>query len=352
MDAKKVCEDRFKNEKEYLGNSKQVNKIEPLVSVTIATYQHKNFIEECLDGVLMQKTNFPIEIIIGEDGSTDGTREICIDYAEKHPDKIRLFLRDRKTSQYYDDNGNFVCRFNGIWNRMSVRGKYLAFCEGDDYWIDPLKLQKQVDFLENNLEYGLVITDFNIMHQSSGKIEESLFKNQPKKYPICKSLDEFLLAAGFMAPCTWVCRKEFLPVGISVDTTFTWLLDILATSKLHVLPDVTAVYRVLPESASHSSSLQKRYNRAKGLLKTQLDYIEKYKLSISIKEKVLQKYFKLVFPTLIALKQNNEITIAKNYLYPFTLKDRLLIAILKLPFNNYILRSIFWIRDKILKKVQ
>lgn len=146
--------ERFLLQKEYLGENKPINQIQPIVSVTVATYQHVNYIKQCLDGILMQKTDFPYEIILGEDGSVDGTQEICKEYAEKYPDKIRLFIRDRKLSQYIGKNGK-VTRFNGIWNRMSARGKYIAWCEGDDYWIEPLKLQRQVDFLESHQDYSM-----------------------------------------------------------------------------------------------------------------------------------------------------------------------------------------------------
>lgn len=146
--------ERYLLQDEYLGTEKSVNRIVPLVSITVATYQHVNYIRECLNGILMQQVDFPIEIIIGEDGSVDGTAEICKEFANKFQDKIRLFIRDRKLSQYIDSSGQ-ITRFNGIWNRMSARGKYIAWCEGDDYWTDPLKLQKQVNFLESHLDYSM-----------------------------------------------------------------------------------------------------------------------------------------------------------------------------------------------------
>ncbi len=122
-----------------------------MVSVVIPTYNHRNFIAQAIEGALMQKTDFPYEIIIGEDESNDGTREICIDYAELHPDKIRLFLRERKDVIYV--NGSPTAKFNYIECFKAASGKYIALCEGDDYWGDPNKLQKQVDFLESHPEY-------------------------------------------------------------------------------------------------------------------------------------------------------------------------------------------------------
>jgi glycosyltransferase involved in cell wall biosynthesis len=142
----------------------------PLISVCIQTYQHAAYIRECLDSVLMQKTSFSYEVLLGEDASTDGTREICIEYAERYPEKIRLFLHHRANN--ISVNGNPTGRFNFLYNLYSAQGEYIAICEGDDYWTDPLKLQKQVDFLEANSdcvschhwqEYGYLQEDGSYM---------------------------------------------------------------------------------------------------------------------------------------------------------------------------------------------
>lgn len=125
----------------------------PVVSVCVLTYQHISYIKECLEGILMQQTSFSFEILLGEDHSTDGTREICIEYAQKYPDKIRLFLHNRENNILI--GGRLTGRFNLLYTLFCSRGKYIAMCEGDDYWTDPLKLQKQFDFLENNPECTL-----------------------------------------------------------------------------------------------------------------------------------------------------------------------------------------------------
>ena len=121
---------------------------DPLVSVCIVTYNHKEYIVECLEGVLKQQTSFPFEIIIGEDESSDGTREICLEYAERYPELIRLFLRSRKDNIAID--GRPSGRHNFLETIKAPRGKYIAWLCGDDYWTDPEKLQLQVDVLENN----------------------------------------------------------------------------------------------------------------------------------------------------------------------------------------------------------
>ncbi len=123
-----------------------------LVSVLVQTYNHEKFIEQCLDSILNQKTDFPFEILLGEDCSSDNTRKICMNFAEKFPEKIRLFLHHPENKIKVDSiiTGNF----NALYNFFKTKGKYIAFCEGDDYWTDPFKLQRQVDFLVQNENFS------------------------------------------------------------------------------------------------------------------------------------------------------------------------------------------------------
>ena len=117
----------------------------PIVSVWVLTYNHVNFIRPCLDSILNQETSYTFEICIGEDDSTDGTREICQEYAEKYPDIIRLFLRDRDDQKREGCEG--VWQFNFIETFKVCRGEFIATCDGDDYWSDNKKIQKQIDFM-------------------------------------------------------------------------------------------------------------------------------------------------------------------------------------------------------------
>lgn len=116
-----------------------------MVSVSMITYNHEKFIAEAIEGVVMQKTDFPFELVIGEDCSTDQTRSICIAYQKKYPDIIRLRLPET----------NQGMMLNWINNISNGKGKYIALCDGDDYWSDPYKLQKQFDFMEANPDYAL-----------------------------------------------------------------------------------------------------------------------------------------------------------------------------------------------------
>lgn len=126
---------------------------QPVVSILCDAYNHEKFIVETLEGFLSQKTTFPFEIIIHDDASTDNTPVILKEFAEKYPLIIKLVLQ----------KGNQYSQKINFWSDITfpmAQGKYIALCEGDDYWIDEQKLQKQVDFLENNTEYVITWTDF------------------------------------------------------------------------------------------------------------------------------------------------------------------------------------------------
>ena len=120
----------------------------PLLSICCITYNHENFIRQALDGCLMQQTNFPIEIIIHDDASTDNTANIIREYQGKHPHLIKTILQ--RENQYSAMGFGFI---SNVFKE--AQGKYIALCEGDDYWTDPLKLQKQVDFLEANPDFAI-----------------------------------------------------------------------------------------------------------------------------------------------------------------------------------------------------
>ena len=125
-----------------------------IVSVVCATFNHEKYIERAIDGFLMQETSFPFEIIIHDDASTDNTAEIIRGYHADYPRIVRPIYQ--KENQYSKNVLNPL--INTVANST---GKYIAFCEGDDYWTDPLKLKKQVDFMEANPDLGLVHGDVN-----------------------------------------------------------------------------------------------------------------------------------------------------------------------------------------------
>jgi len=133
----------------------------PLVTISCITYNHEKYIRDAIESFLAQQTSFPIEILIHDDASTDKTTNIIREFEQKHPDLI--FPLYQTENQY--SKGVKPEKIN----QDRARGKYLAYCEGDDYWPDPLKLQKQVDFLEANPDYSLTYCRFKTLDQSTGQ---------------------------------------------------------------------------------------------------------------------------------------------------------------------------------------
>ena len=127
-----------------------MEKVNPLVVVWCLTYNQKDYIRDALDGFVMQQTNFPFEVIVHDDASTDGTTDIVDEYAKKYPNIVKPMI---ETENQWKKGG--LKRIIHIMNEHHRSGEYIAFCEGDDYWTDRDKLQKQVDFLESHPDYSL-----------------------------------------------------------------------------------------------------------------------------------------------------------------------------------------------------
>ncbi len=167
----------------------------PLLSVLIPTYNHEDYIADCIEGALMQRTDFDFEVLIGEDDSDDETRNICIEYSKKYSDKIRLFLNERSEVIYI--NNVPTGRANLLKLLNEARGQYIALCEGDDRWIDENKIQKQVYFLENNKGFSFCFHDCYI--EDGGKYR----KFSEKRVTEGKDslvLDSYDLLASYNAP--------------------------------------------------------------------------------------------------------------------------------------------------------
>lgn len=129
----------------------------PLVSISCITYNHAPYIRQCLDGLLMQQCDFEYEILINDDASTDGTQEIIKEYEKKYPEIIKPIFQSE--NQYLNGVRGMMARFNF----PRAKGKYIALCEGDDYWTDPLKLHKQIDFMDVNAEVSLIFGNAEVV---------------------------------------------------------------------------------------------------------------------------------------------------------------------------------------------
>lgn len=144
----------------------ETSEVEPMVSVSMLTYNHQDFIAEAIESVMKQETSFDVVLVIAEDCSSDNTREIILDYQKRFPKRIKLILQ----------NNNVGAAKNSSSIVENLNGKYIAFCEGDDYWIEPLKLQKQIDFLEKKQNYSAV-SHHRYINQNGTLTKEESGKN-------------------------------------------------------------------------------------------------------------------------------------------------------------------------------
>lgn len=204
------------------------------LSICCITYNHENFIAQALDGFLMQKTNFGYEIVIGEDCSTDKTLEIIKQYQERYPEKIKLFAN--KT--------NIGMMPNFIKILKECAGKYIALCEGDDYWTDPYKLQKQVNFLETNEDYAICFHEAICLFEDG----KEFFYNNIKHNTTFGFLD--LTQKNFISTASCVFRvndyHRLMPDWFLKLNVGDWGLHLLNASsgKIYFFNDCMSVYRI------------------------------------------------------------------------------------------------------------
>jgi glycosyltransferase involved in cell wall biosynthesis len=212
------------------------------VSVCLQTYNHAPYIARALDSVLMQETDFEFEIIVGEDESSDGTRELCIDYARRHPHRIRLFLRSREDVIYLD--GRPTGRFNFIQNLNAARGQYIALLDGDDYWTDPHKLQKQTAFLDSHPAYALCFHAADEIDERGERIRTLYPPGRQATYTL-----RDLLRGNFIPALSVLFRNDPAfhppPEWLRQTRYADWPLHILNATrgKIGYLDEVMGVYR-------------------------------------------------------------------------------------------------------------
>lgn len=255
------------------------------VSCHIITYNQKDYISQCVDGVLMQQIDFPFEIIIGDDNSTDGTREILIEYQKKYPEIITLNLRKEK-GKGIPGKENFVTTL------QMCKGEYISLCDGDDYWTDPLKLQKQISFLETNTEY--VMHSANAMQIST----DPEFNNKPifnNSTDSIFELKDFLLNNNIVACTTMFRNIDFrFPKSFKNVAFGDWFLHVILMKntglKIYRSKDIFSAYRIHDKGVMNTLGISNNYSMHIIQIITVHNYLGKKKFEDKEKE-VLNYYF-------------------------------------------------------------
>lgn len=240
----------------------------PLVSVCMTCYNHAPYLRQAVEGVLGQQTTFGVELVLGEDCSTDATAEICREYAAKYPDRVRLVTGDRNVGW----RANYRRTFD------ACRGKYVAYCDGDDWWSDPQKLQMQVDLMDSDPACGMCCTAAVDYYQATG---------ERKPYPPERYTDfDRLLLRTTIANCTTLARRDLIAAYYAevrpgehpewqTDDWPMWLW-FACRSAIRFLDRPTAVHRRLEESVSHTPSHVRRIAFRDSLLDISLWFDARY----------------------------------------------------------------------------
>jgi len=333
---------------------------EPLVSAVIITYNQEQYIKQTIECALAQKVDFDYEIVIGEDCSTDRTREICLHYQEKYPDIIRVITSDKNVGLL--DN----------WYRSvkSAKGKYIAVCAGDDFWHDTDKTQKQVSFLENNPKYGMVHSDADILKVDEGR----LIKNFHKSFKVIydNNSDDILtlLFTGrySVVACTSVFRKEYFDSyfninelkknGILMEDMPLWII-IAAHSKIFYMPESLIVHREMRGTITNPYSFEKKIQIWESAHKCFIYFFKQYKakfLDSNVNIKTIDQIFNRILlkramqanrKDLVQVYYNNIVTQSgQSYL---TTSDKIKYYFSHLPFGtrayNSLLSFFFYIKE-------
>ena len=214
---------------------KNMKKEEPLVSVCCITYNQEKFIRQTLDGFVMQQTTFPFEVVISDDCSKDSTRQIIAEYKAKYPEMFRDVSPEK----------NMGSMENFFYSQEQAKGKYIAMCEGDDYWIDPLKLQKQVDFLESHPDYVIVFHPVKVWIEEQQRFIKDTFTQE-----VAQTTTQLDLAnINYMHTPSVMFRvhKEIYPIIHSFghflpDDYVGWMLT-AEYGKIYRMDEEMAVYR-------------------------------------------------------------------------------------------------------------
>lgn len=240
------------------------------VSIICTNYNKEAWIEEAIQSFLNQKCNFDYEIILVDDASSDHSPQIIEHYAKKFPEKIKAVFHQENlgiTKTWIE-----VCKL--------AQGDYIARCDGDDYWIDEYKLQKQVEILDKSESSSWSCSDFDIISESGELRHKEAIQNGIIRK--MSSFEEMLAFRGMTMSSTWlVDRKLMLEVNEAispdaVDDTFCLQLELFTRTELTFLPEATTVYRLHEGSDSHPASVEKMSKRFEKLQETQEEYLDKY----------------------------------------------------------------------------
>lgn len=227
-----------------------MGELDVTVIVWCLTYNQKEYIKNALDGFIMQETTFPFEVIVHDDASTDGTTDIIKEYAKNYPDIIKPMIE--KDNQWQRGGLKHII---AIMNENHRRGKYLAFCEGDDYWTDPHKLQRQVDFLEGHKDYSMCFHSAKKQYETNASAWINCENIQDRDYDPTDIFINWIIPTASV-----VCRKEAMDFYAGLRNAskiqnydIFIILSCAMTGKIRGMHQQMSVYRIQEEGLTYNS---------------------------------------------------------------------------------------------------
>lgn len=225
--------------------------MEYLVSIRLMTFMHEPFIKDAMDGIMMQQTKFKVEVVVGDDFSTDRTLEIIKGYQNKGNIHIRIL--DRKQGDDYWQQRQKLGRLYNFTNILdNCHGKYVAILDGDDYWTDPLKLQKQVDFLEENEDYQLCFHNVDLLNEEEGSITPFLKGLKKETFTTLDVIEKWFIPTAsivFNKDKNFSLPNWFFEVA-SGDQALLLLLSL--KGKFKFINEIMGVYRLHESGVSRT----------------------------------------------------------------------------------------------------
>lgn len=224
-----------------------------LVAIHCLVYNHEPYIRDCLDGFVMQKTNFKFVAIVHDDASTDGTAAIIREYAEKYPEIICPILETE--NQWSRPDGSLGRIMSNAIDKTGA--KYVAMCEGDDYWIDAYKLQKQVDFMENNPNYSMCFHAAEIKDECDCNEYHPFTIIKEKEYDIHELYSKWIVAmASIIYKRDIVKKYEIYHPEWMITGDVCLVMKCASVGKVYGMSDIMSVYRLNCTSLVHSKQYQ------------------------------------------------------------------------------------------------
>ena len=265
----------------------------PLVSIVIPSYNRANTVSQTIESIVNQRCDFDIEIIVGDDCSTDHAREVLLEYQSRYPENIKLL--------FYDENIGLGANWATCVNQC--RGKYIANCDNDDYWHNPQKLRLQVDFMEKYTQYGLCYTDYRVHDRKTGKITEHISENTIQKETGEKKTAIQSLMGGIGCNATVMYRKNVLLRYVNVDDYIkyrfilqdwnTWML-LAPFTEFGCLHVSTATFGVETSSITRPKSISALEKRWQGQKECYQYICEKLPAYYSYLEKEFDDYVHVI----------------------------------------------------------